>query len=407
MNSALGHIRVLDLSRILAGPWATQTLADLGAEVIKVERPAGGDDTRAWGPPFVSDAAGAPTRDSAYFLSANRGKQSLTVDFSTEEGRDIVRGLARGVDVLVENYKVGTLARYGLGYEDIRALNPRLVYCSVTGFGQDGPSAELPGYDFVFQGLAGLMSYTGQADGEPGAGPMKSGVAIGDLMTGLYTATAILAALEHRHSTGEGQYIDMALLDCIVATNSYQAQNYFTSGRVPRRMGNAHPNLVPYQVFRAGDADIIVAVGNDAQYAAFCGAIGRPELAADPRYARSGERTRNRGTLVPVIAEVMRTRAVAGWIPLLEAAGVPCGPVNDLRQVFADPQVRHRQMQITLPHTAAGAVPALASPLRLSATPVSYRRAAPLLGEHTDAILQAQLGLSPARIAELRARKVI
>ena len=407
MNSALGHIRVLDLSRILAGPWATQTLADLGAEVIKIERPAGGDDTRAWGPPFIRDESGAETRDSAYFLSANRGKLSLTVDFAQAEGRDIIRELARDSDVLIENYKVGTLARYGLGYEDIRAVNPRIIYCAVTGFGQDGPSAELPGYDFVFQGMAGMMSYTGQADGEPGAGPMKSGVAIGDLMTGLYTATAILAALERRHTSGEGQYIDMSLLDCIVATNSYQAQNYFVSGRVPRRMGNAHPNLVPYQVFACSDRDLIVAVGNDGQYAAFCSAIGRPELAGDPRYARSGERTRNRETLIPVVADVMRTRGVAEWIPLLERAGVPCGPVNDMSQVFADPQVRHRRMQVTLPHSAAGEVPAIASPIRLSESPVQHGRAAPLLGEHSDAILQGHLGLSPGRIAELRARRVI
>ena len=407
MNSALGHLRVLDLSRILAGPWATQTLADLGAEVIKVERPAGGDDTRAWGPPFIRDASGAETRDSAYFLSANRGKRSLTVDFAQEEGRDLIRALARDVDVFVENYKVGTLARYGLGYDDIRALNPRIIYCSVTGFGQDGPNAELPGYDFVFQGIAGMMSYTGQADGEPGAGPMKSGVAIGDLMTGLYTAIAILAALERRHVSGEGQNIDMSLLDCIVAANSYQAQNWFASGRVPRRMGNAHPNLVPYQVFACRDRDLIVAVGNDGQYAAFCGAIGRPELAADPRYARSGERTRNRETLVPVIADIMRGRDVAEWLALLQGAGVPCGPVNDMGQVFADPQVRHRGLRLTLPHAAAGEVPSVASPIRLSESPVRYGHAAPLLGEHSDAILRGHLGLSPARIAELRARKVI
>jgi crotonobetainyl-CoA:carnitine CoA-transferase CaiB-like acyl-CoA transferase len=407
MNSALGHLRVLDLSRILAGPWATQTLADLGAEVIKVERPAGGDDTRAWGPPFIRDTTGAETRDSAYFLSANRGKRSLTVDFAQDEGREIILALARDADVLVENYKVGTLTRYGLGYEHVRAVNPRIIYCSVTGFGQDGPHADLPGYDFVFQGMAGMMSYTGQADGEPGAGPMKSGVAIGDLMTGLYTATAILAALERRHSSGEGQYIDMSLLDCIVAANSYQAQNWFASGRVPRRMGNAHPNLVPYQVFTCRDRDLIVAVGNDGQYAAFCGAIGRPELAADPRYARSGARTRNRDTLVPVIGEVMRTRDVAAWLTALQAAGVPCGPVNDMSQVFADPQVRHRGLRVSLPHSAAGEVAAVASPIRLSESPVRYGRGAPLLGEHSAAILQERLGLSPARIADLRARKVI
>ncbi|MFI4891041.1 MAG: CaiB/BaiF CoA transferase family protein [Steroidobacterales bacterium] len=407
MKTALGHIKVLDLSRILAGPWATQSLADLGAEVVKVERPVTGDDTRAWGPPFVKDAAGRETRDSAYFLSANRGKKSLTVDFAHPEGQEIIRQLARESDVLVENYKVGTLARYGLGYDDLRRINPRIVYCSVTGYGQDGPSADLPGYDFVFQGMAGLMSFTGVADGEPGAAPMKSGVAIGDLATGLYTTAAILAALEHRHQSGEGQYIDMSLLDCIVAITSYQAQNYFMSGKIPQRMGNAHPNLVPYQVFRCRDADIIIAVGNDAQYAAFCECLGKPQLASDPRYARSGERTRNRQSLIPVVADVMLARNVAEWIPLLERSNVPCGPVNNIEQVFADPQVRHRHLQLSLPHAAAGTVPAVASPIRLSATPVRYGSAAPLLGEHSDAILSQRLGLSGERIAELRARKII
>ncbi len=407
MKTALAHIKVLDLSRILAGPWATQNLADLGADVVKVERPVTGDDTRAWGPPFVRDAEGRETRDSAYFLSANRGKKSLTVDFAQPEGQEIIRELARTSDVLVENYKVGTLARYGLGYDDIRRVNPRIVYCSVTGFGQDGPSADLPGYDFVFQGMAGLMSFTGVADGEPGAAPMKSGVAIGDLATGLYTTAAILAALEHRHQSGEGQYIDMSLLDCIVAITSYQAQNYFISGKIPRRMGNSHPNLVPYQVFRCRDADIIIAVGNDAQFAAFCECLGQPQLAGDARYARSGERTRHRDSLIPLVADVMLTRTVAQWIALLERGNVPCGPVNDIQQVFADPQVRHRRMQLSLPHAAAGTVPSVASPIRLSATPVRYGSAAPLLGEHSDAILSQRLGLSGERIALLRARRII
>ncbi len=407
MNTALAHIKVLDLSRILAGPWATQTLADLGADVLKVEKPAGGDDTRAWGPPFLKDAQGRATTDSAYFLSTNRGKRSLTVDFAQPEGQEIIRQLARDSDVLIENYKVGTLARYGLGYGDIRALNPGIVYCSVTGFGQDGPCADRPGYDFVFQGLGGLMSITGVADGEPGAAPMKSGLAISDLVTGMYTTTAILAALEHRHVSGKGQYIDMSLLDCLVAITSNQANNYFFSGKIPRRMGNTHPNLVPYQVFRCVDGDIIVAVGNDSQYEAFCQVLGRPDLATDARYQKGAERTRNRESLVPVIAALMLSRTAQAWIAPLEAANVPCGPVYDMQQVFADPQVRHRNMQVSLPHSAGVAAPGVASPIRLSETPVRYGQAAPRLGEHSAAILEERLGLSAERIAALRARKII
>ena len=407
MNTALAHIKVLDLSRILAGPWATQTLADLGAEVIKVERPAGGDDTRGWGPPFLKDRQGRDTTDSAYFLSTNRGKKSLTVDFAHPEGQEIIRKLALDADVLIENYKVGTLARYGLGYEDIRKINPRIVYCSVTGFGQDGPYAALPGYDFVFQGMGGLMSITGVADGEPGAAPMKSGLAISDLVTGLYTTTAILAALEHRHVSGTGQYIDISLLDCLVAITSNQANNYFYSGKIPQRMGNTHPNLVPYQVFHCREGDLIVAVGNDAQYAAFCEVIGRPELGSDPRYQRSAERTRNRASLIPVIAEVMLGRTMTEWNSLLEAANVPCGPVYNISQVFADPQIRHRHMQVSLPHSAGVDAPGVASPIRLSGTPVRYGQAAPTLGEHSDAILAERLGLSTERIADLRARNII
>jgi crotonobetainyl-CoA:carnitine CoA-transferase CaiB-like acyl-CoA transferase len=407
MDTALSHIRVLDLSRILAGPWATQCLADLGAHVIKVERPAGGDDTRAWGPPFLKDGAGRETRDSAYFLSTNRGKKSLTVDFAQPEGQQIIRQLASESDVLIENYKVGTLARYGLGYEEIRRLNPRIVYCSISGYGQDGPYAALPGYDFVFQGMGGLMSITGIADGEPGGAPMKSGLAIGDLFTGMYATTAILAALEHRRVSGEGQYIDISLLDCVVGVMSNQAANYFFSGRVPQRLGNAHPNLVPYQVFRCRDGDIIVAVGNDQQYAAFCQVIGRPELAADVRFQQGAGRTRNRGLLIPLIAEAMLAHSMAHWIPLLEAANVPCGPVNNLQQVFEDPQVRHRNMCISLPHGSGAAVPMVANPIRLSATPIRYDAAAPRLGEHSDAILRERLGLSAERIADLRSRNII
>jgi crotonobetainyl-CoA:carnitine CoA-transferase CaiB-like acyl-CoA transferase len=407
MNTALAHIKVLDRSRILAGPWATQTLAALGAEVIKIERPAGGDDTRGWGPPFLKDKHGRETKDSAYFLSTNRGKKSQTVDFAHPEGQQIIRQLALDADVMIENYKVGTLARYGLGYEDIRKINPRIVYCSVTGFGQDAPYAALPGYDFIFQGMGGLMSITGVAEGEAGAAPMKSGLAISDLVTGMYTTTAILAALEHRHISGKGQYIDISLLDCLVAITSNQANNYFYSGKIPQRMGNTHPNLVPYQVFHCREGDIIVAVGNDAQYAAFCEVIGRPELASDARFRKSAERTRNRASLIPVIAEAMLGRTMNEWNALLEAGNVPCGPVYDIKQVFADPQVRHRNMQVTLPHSTGVEAPGVASPIRLSDTPIQYGHAAPALGEHSDAILAGRLGLSAERIAELRARNII
>ncbi|MBL0425293.1 CaiB/BaiF CoA transferase family protein [Ramlibacter alkalitolerans] len=407
MKTALGHIKVLDLTRILAGPWATQNLADMGAEVIKIERPRVGDDTRTWGPPFLKDPDGRETRDSSYFLSANRGKQSVTVDLATPEGQEIIRALAKDADVVVENYKVGTLARYGLAYEDLRKVNPRIVYCSVTGFGQDGPYAALPGYDFVFQGMGGLMSITGVPDGEPGAAPMKSGIAITDLLTGMYATTAILAALEHRHVSGEGQYIDMSLLDCVVTINSYQAINYFLSGKVPQRMGNAHSNMVPYQVFKCREGDIIIAVGNDGQYAAFCKVIGCEHLATHPDFATGPQRNRNRQALIPLIAEAMLAKTMEEWVPLLEASNVPCGPIYNMKQVFEDPQVRHRGMQQTLPHGAGVEAPTVANPIRLSDTPIRYTRSAPLLGEHNDAILRARLGLSPERLAELQAKGVV
>jgi len=406
MNTTLGHLKVLDLTRILAGPWATQNLADLGAEVTKIERPGVGDDTRAWGPPFLKDAAGRETRDSSYFLSANRGKRSVTVDLALPEGQAIIRQLAAEADVLVENYKVGTLARYGLGYEDLARINPRLVYCSITGFGQDGPYAPLPGYDFVFQGMGGLMSITGQPDGAPGAEPMKSGIAISDLLTGMYATSAILAALEHRHVSGRGQHIDLSLLDCIVAISSYQAINHFLSGQVPRRMGNAHSNMVPYQVFKCREGDIIIAVGNDGQFRAFCDVIGLPQLGSDPLYDSAGQRNRHRAQLIPLIADAMLARSMAEWVPLLEARNVPCGPINNLQQVFEDPQVQHRQMKLDLPHGAGVPAPAVANPMRLSDTPIRYTRSAPTLGEHTHVVLQ-QLGLSPERIAELQAKGVV
>jgi crotonobetainyl-CoA:carnitine CoA-transferase CaiB-like acyl-CoA transferase len=407
MKTALGHIKVLDLTRILAGPWATQNLADMGAEVIKIERPRVGDDTRTWGPPFLKDAEGKETRDSSYFLSANRGKQSVTVDLATPEGQEIIRLLAKDADVVVENYKVGTLARYGLAYEDLKQINPRIVYCSVTGFGQDGPYAALPGYDYVFQGMGGLMSITGVPDGEPGAAPMKSGIAISDLLTGMYATTAILAALEHRHISGEGQFIDMSLLDCIVTINSYQAINYFLSDKIPQRMGNAHSNMVPYQVFKCKDGDIIIAVGNDGQYGALCRVIGRENLATDPAFATGPQRLRNRKDLIPLIAEAMLAKTMEEWIPLLEAKNVPCGPIYNMKQVFEDPQVRHREMQVSLPHSAGVQAPSVANPIRLSGTPIRYERSSPLLGEHNHAVLQERLGLSAERIAELQAKGVV
>ena len=407
MTTLLGHIKVLDLTRVLAGPWATQNLADMGAEVIKIERPVQGDDTRSWGPPFLKDAEGNETRDSSYFLSANRGKKSVTCDLSQPEGQALIRALAADADVVVENYKVGTLARYGLAYEDLRAINPKLVYCSVTGFGQDGPYAALPGYDFVFQGMGGLMSITGQPEGTPGDEPMKVGIAITDLLTGMYATTAILGALEHRHISGAGQYIDMSLLDCVVTVNSYMAINYFLSGKLPRRMGNAHANMVPYQVFRCQEGSLIVAVGNDTQYRAFCRVIGRDDLGADERFASAGNRNRNRETLIPQLSEALLRKPMNDWVALLEAANVPCGPINDMQQVFDDPQVQHRGMKLSLPHGAGVEAPTVASPLRFSDTPIAYGRAAPTLGEHTDAVLAEKLGLDAASIAALRAKGVV
>ncbi|WP_295523193.1 CaiB/BaiF CoA-transferase family protein [uncultured Pseudacidovorax sp.] len=406
-KTALGHLKVLDLTRILAGPWATQNLADLGAEVVKVERPGPGDDTRAWGPPFLRDANGEETSDSAYFLSANRGKKSITVDLAHPEGQALIRDLARQADVVVENYKVGTLARYGLDYASLSELNPRLIYCSITGFGQTGPYASLPGYDFVFQGLGGLMSITGQPPGTPGDEPMKSGVAISDLLCGMYATTAILAAVEHRHISGKGQHIDMSLLDCVVAVTSYQSINYLLSGKVPQRMGNAHANMVPYQVFRCREGEVIVAVGNDGQYRSFCGVIGREDLATDPRFATPAQRNRNRAVLIPEIAAAMLGRTMGEWVERMEAANVPCGPINNIQQMFEDPQIQHRGMRLSLPHAAGVDAPAVASPIRLSDTPLCYEHAAPALGEHTEAVLAQHLGLSAERMAQLRAHGAI
>ena len=407
MSGALSHIRVLDLSRVLAGPWAGQILADLGAEVLKVERPGCGDDTRHWGPPFLRDAGGENTTEAAYYLSANRNKKSLTVDFTRAEGQRIIRELVAQSDILLENFKVGGLAAYGLDYASLKALNPRLIYCSITGFGQDGPYAQRAGYDFMIQGLGGLMSLTGRAEGEEGAGPVKVGVALTDILTGLYASTAVLGALAHREQSGIGQHIDMALLDVQVACLANQAMNYLTTGVAPRRMGNAHPNIVPYQDFPTADGDFILTVGNDGQFRKFCEIAGHAEWAEDPRFASNSARVAHRDVLIPLIRQATVFRSTAEWIAALEPAGVPCGPINDLAQVFADPQVIARGLKVELPHPLAGTVPGVASPLRLSATPVQYRNAPPLLGEHTDAVLGELLGLDAAALAGLRERQVI
>ncbi len=407
MSGALSHLRVLDLSRVLAGPWCGQNLADLGADVIKVERPKVGDDTRQWGPPYLRDGDGRDTSEAAYFLAANRNKQSLTLDFTQAEGQRLVRELAAKSDILIENFKVGGLAAYGLDYASLKAINPRLIYCSITGFGQSGPYAKRAGYDFMIQGLGGLMSLTGQPDGGEGGGPVKVGVALTDILTGLYATVAVLAALAHRDKTGEGQHIDMALLDVQVACLANQAMNYLTTGVSPKRLGNAHPNIVPYQAFPTADGDLILTVGNDSQFRKFCEVAGHPEWGADPRFASNGQRVAHRAELIPLIRQATVFRTTAQWVGLLEAAGVPCGPVNDLQQVFADPQVIARGLRLDLPHPLAGNTPQVASPLRLSASPVEYRQAPPLLGEHTERVLGEVLGLDAEQIQALRDQGVI
>ena len=399
---ALSHLRVLDLSRVLAGPWAGQTLADLGADVIKVERPGSGDDTRSWGPPFLKDAEGENTGEAAYYLAANRNKRSVTIDFTQPEGQRLVRELAAKSDIVIENFKVGGLASYGLDYESLKACNPKLIYCSITGFGQTGPYAKRAGYDFMIQGLGGLMSLTGRPEGDEGAGPVKVGVALTDILTGLYSTVAILAALAHRDQHGAGQHIDMALLDVQVACLANQAMNYLTTGVSPHRLGNAHPNIVPYQDFPTADGDFILTVGNDGQFRRFAEVAGQPQWADDPRFATNKQRVANRAQLIPLIRQATVFRTTSEWVLLLEQAGVPCGPVNDLEQVFEDPQVRARGLAITLPHALAGNVPQVASPIRLSSTPVEYRHAPPLLGEHTEAVLQEVLGLHMDAVQGLR-----
>ncbi len=399
---ALSHLRVLDLSRVLAGPWASQLLADLGAEVIKIERPGRGDDTRAWGPPWISDPQWGEVAQSAYFAGANRNKKSVAVDIATPDGQRLVAALAAQCDVLIENFKVGGLRAYGLDYDTLRLRHPGLVYCSITGFGQDGPYAARPGYDFLIQGMGGLMSITGRGDGQPGAGPLKVGVALTDILTGLYATAGIQAALAHRDRTGEGQHVDVALLDVQVAALANQAMNFLASGREPERLGNAHPNIVPYQDFATRDGHVIVTVGNDAQFRRFCGAIGRPDLSDDPRYATNTARLASRDTLIPQIQARMALEPSAHWLRELEALAVPCGPINGLEQVFADPQVLQRGMRVPMPGAQTGCAELVGNPLHLSATPVEYRSAPPVLGAHTEPVLRDVLGLAPRALAELR-----
>ena len=402
MKGALDGIRVLDLTRVLAGPWATQLLADLGAEVVKVEKPGEGDDTRHWGPPYAASPDGR-TREAAYFLAANRGKRSICVDIAKPGGQKIIRDLAAQSDVFVENFKVGALARYGLDYDALEALNPRLVYCSITGFGQDGPYASRAGYDFMIQGMSGLMSVTGEANGDP----LKVGVALADLITGLYAGNAILAALMHRERSGAGQRIDIALLDAMVAALANQALNYLISGRSPGRMGNGHPNIVPYAVFTASDAPLIIAVGNDGQFRKLCALLEVPQLASDARFSSNAQRVLNRVALAELLNERLRQQCVAHWLERFAEQGVPAGPINTIEQVFADPQVQHRGLKVELQRDGLGTVPGVACPIRLSETPVRYERAPPALGDDTREVLKERLQMSDAALSELESQGVI
>ena len=407
MSGPLSHIKVLDLSRVLAAPWAAQNLADLGAEVIKVERPLKGDDSRAYAPPFLRDEHGKETRESAYFCAANRGKKSITINISKPEGQQLVRELAKQCDVLIENYKVGDLARYGLGYDDIKALNPGVIYCSVTGFGQTGPDKDRPGYDFMAQGMGGLMSITGERDDLPGGGPQRVGVPIIDLTTGMYATIAICAAIAHRAVTGKGQWIDVALLDSCVAFLANQAMNYFATGESPRPLGNAHPNIVPYQTFGTADGALILACGNDNLFNKFCDVAGCTHLAQDPRYSTNGERVKNRDDITSLLNEIFVKRPTREWVKLLDAAGVANGPINTIAQVFEEPQVQARGLKIELPHAAAGTVPLVASPMRFSETPIKHEVPPPVLGQHTDEILRGVLKKNDADIAKLKAEGVV
>ncbi len=407
MNAALSHLRVLDMSRILAGPWASQILADMGAEVIKIERPGQGDDTRFWGPPYAKDQQGQDTSESAYYLSTNRGKKSVTVDITQESGQKIIQQLASESDVILENFKVGGLKKYNLDYGSLNKFNPQLIYCSITGFGQTGPYANRPGYDFTIQGMGGLMSITGQVDDRPGGGPQKVGVALADVTTGLYATIAILAALANRYKTGEGQYIDLALLDVQAAVLANQAMNYFTSGQAPGRLGNEHPNIVPYQSFATANGHIILAVGNDVQFKRFCNLVNDAELAHDSRFTTNKERVRNRAILVPIIEKIMKQKNSEEWLQKLDEENIPCGPINTIDKVFANEQIQHRGMQLKMNHPVAEEISMVANPIQFSKTPNRYERPPPLLGEHTEEILSGLLEMDMAEIEALKNTGVI
>ena len=406
---ALAGLKVLDLSRVLAGPWCTQILADLGADVVKVERPVSGDDTRHWGPPFLKDADGNDTDQATYFTACNRNKRSVTIDMAKAEGQALIRQMALQSDILVENFKVGGLKHYGLDYESLKAINPRLIYCSITGFGQDGPYAERAGYDLLIQASSGMMSITGRADNEPGGGGVRVGVALTDLFTGVYASTAILAALQVRHQTGLGQHVDMALLDVGMAILANQAAGYLNTGGIPQRQGNSHPSLAPYQDFPTGDGAMLLAIGNDGQFARFCQAVGQPEWATDPRFATNTQRVVHRTVLIPAMEAVTRTRPTAEWVALFEDKAVPCGPINNLAQAFADPQVQARGLKVEQARNADDGIAhiaGVASPIRLSANPPVSRNAPPTLGEHTDEVLK-ELGLDVAAIERLRRDRTV
>jgi crotonobetainyl-CoA:carnitine CoA-transferase CaiB-like acyl-CoA transferase len=404
----LSHIKVLDLSRVLAGPWAGQLLADLGADVIKVERPGAGDDTRGWGPPFLKNKDGSDSRESGYYLGVNRNKRSLTLSIEKPEGQDVVRKLAAKCDIVLENFKVGTLKRYGLDYDSLKQVNPGIIYCSITGFGQDGPLAQNAAYDFLIQGMGGLMSITGENDALPGGGPQKVGIPIIDLMSGMYGAVSVLAALANREKTGKGDYIDLAMLDIQTAVLSNQAMNYLLSGRVPKRQGNRHPNIMPQDVFRVADGQVVLAVGNDGQYAKMCEAIKRPDLANDPRFTKNADRVRNKEVLLPQIEEAFKTWKKADLVAAMEAVGVPCGPINAIDEVFEIPQIKHRNMRMDLAHPASqtGSVPLVGSPMKFANNKIEHRMAPPMLGADSDDIL-SELGLADDEIVKLREQGVV
>ena len=405
MTGPLHGLRIFDLTRILAGPTCSQLLGDMGADVIKIERPSQGDDTRRWGPPFLKDETGADTTASAYYLASNRNKRSITLDISKPEGQALAKRLVAHCDILVENFKVGTLDRYGLSYEHLKDDHPELIFCSITGFGQTGPYAPRAGYDYLAQGMGGIMSLTGEPDGQP----VKVGMGIADIMCGMYATVAILAALRHRDQGGGGQFIDLGLLDTQVAWLTYEGLNYLTSGQLPKRVGNQHPNVIPYDTLPASDGPFILAVGNDAQFLRFCEFAGAPELANDARFATNADRIRNRAALYEHLPKLARRKTQAEWLDGLTALGVPCGPVNTLDQVFADPQVQHRNMQIAMPYegSQSGQVDLIGNPIKFADTPVDYRRPPPKMGEHTEEVLGELLGLGAAEIEDLRAREVI